>query len=182
MRALRQYVRDAAITLGIVKTQEETRNEIVPEPADGLSLLKPAGTQITPGQVLDAKARVRAKPQAEELPPLVERPHICEDLYGSLDILRPDNGVKPQILEMHVLQPRHPHTDKRMVALTVKRGKEKYRLLLYLADAIKPVLHDTRAQKLDFFSGDERVAMIEGRPLKLRKWEGDEHGQDSGSE
>ena len=119
-----------------------------------LSRLRPSGAAMTPEEARTAwqkrrehEHKVAVTKRKREAKAMVEVAHKCKDLFGDLDILTPTDGIRVEVVELHRLVPPHPHAGKDMVALRILRGNQAYRVLLYLADAIRPIVHDPDVQR-----------------------------------
>lgn len=163
--------------------EERVLDEAPPDVApESLTNLKPAGQSVRVGQILEAKAAERKKKAradmlkrlAGEAPESIDtRPHVCEGLFGLLDLLAPDkaHAIYPQIISLELLKPTHPNLDKQQALMVVQRGINSYRVILGFKKLCNPIIGDLKSAQLsEIFTNEEKVAIQQNRPLKLDDW------------
>lgn len=96
-----------------------------------------------------------------------------DDLYSDLRILFPDDDCKPVIEDAWIIgQASHPHSDKLLLAIKVRRGERIVRGLFPIATDRKPVVDGDGAFELinEFFTKDEVRVALQRTALRLGEW------------
>ncbi len=100
--------------------------------------------------------------------------HQAHALYSDLRILLPDATDHELVIEAAwIVGPAcHPHSDKQLLAIKIRRGEQVVRALFPIVADIKPVVDGHRAFELigEFFTKDEVRAALRGDALRLAEW------------